>query len=76
MGMRLGTVFWKLSPWDRRVHAFRALGDVVSEAVCQHSALTSRLAEPGDHDRRCQACLLLHGDELADHYGDADRYAP
>jgi hypothetical protein len=68
-------LIWKLSPWDHQVHGFRELGEVASEAICQHSALTSRLDEPLDSDRRCQGCLLLHGDELADVIGDRDRYA-
>lgn len=67
---------WRLSPWDRHVHAFQTLGEVVSEAVCSHSALTRRLAEPVSEDRRCYGCLFLHGDDLANHYGDLDRYAP
>lgn len=70
---------WKLSPWDHHVHGFRELGEVASEAICQHSALTSRLGQPTDDDQRCLGCLLVHGGELADRHGyrvgDRDRYA-
>jgi hypothetical protein len=70
-------VVWKTSPWDHHVHAFRPdmIGEVTAEAVCSHSALASRLVEPGDIDRKCMGCLLLHGDGLADEFGDQDRYA-
>ncbi|HEU5471638.1 MAG TPA: hypothetical protein VFV67_13370, partial [Actinophytocola sp.] len=50
-------------------HAFRELGEVASSAICTHSASTSHLTEPADEHRRCQACLLLHGDDLADRTG-------
>lgn len=68
-------LIWRLSPWDLRVHAFRTLTAVASEAICTHSALTTRLREPNDADRKCHACMLLHGIELAERHGDADRYA-
>lgn len=71
----MGELIWRLSPWDHRVHAFRALAPVASEAICSHSALTIRLREPSETDRKCQACMLLHGVELAERHGDADRYA-
>jgi hypothetical protein len=71
----VGELTWRLSPWDGQVHAFRVLGEVVSEAICSHSARTSRLTEPNDHDRRCQGCMLLHGIELAEQHGERDRYA-
>lgn len=67
----MGELIWRLSPWDHNVHAFAMLGEVASEAMCTHSALTSRLTEPNGHDRRCQGCMLLHGIELA----ERDRYA-
>jgi hypothetical protein len=70
-----GELMWKLSPWDHRVHGFRMLGDVASEAICSHSAITSRLTEPSDQDRRCQGCLMIHGIELSERHGDTDRYA-
>jgi hypothetical protein len=55
---------WRKSAWDNQVHAFRFLGEVVSEAICSHSCLTSRLTEPSDKDRRCQGCLMIHGTEV------------
>lgn len=65
---------WRRSPWDGLVHAFRPenIGEVTAEALCEHSALASRLTE--EDGRRCHACLLLHGDELADRQGDANRW--
>lgn len=73
----MGDLIWLKSPWDHTVHAFRPdmVGEMTAEALCSHSALTGRLIEPGDVDRRCLACLLLHGDVLADRLGDRDRYA-
>lgn len=52
------------SPWDNRVHAFRELGEVASQAVCAHSALTDRLDEPLPGDPECLACKRLR-EELA-----------
>jgi hypothetical protein len=73
-------LIWKVSPWDHRVHAFRELGEIASEAICQHCAPTSRLGEPTHADRRCLGCLLVHGDDLvdrhADRVGDRDLWAP
>jgi hypothetical protein len=62
-------LIWRKSPWDHNVHAFRVLGEVASEAICKHSALTRRLTEPEETDRACQACMLLHGIELAEQHG-------
>lgn len=58
-------LIWRRSPWDHFVHAFHALGEVASEAICTHSARTSGLAEPEEGAKKCQACMLLHGAELA-----------
>ena len=68
-------LIWKKSPWDHNVHAFRVLGEVASEAICEHSVLTRRLEEPSDDDRYCHACRLMHGLELSERHGDRDRYA-
>jgi hypothetical protein len=57
------------------VHAFRELGEIASEAICQHCTPTSRLTHPTDNDRRCLGCLLVHGDTLTDRLGDRNRYA-
>lgn len=67
---------WRLSPWDGLVHAFRPekIGEVTAEALCEHSALANRLTD--QDGRRCHACLLLHGDELAKRHGDANRWGP
>ena len=72
----VGGLYWRLSPWDHHVHAFRMLGEIVSEAVCSHSALTNRLAEPLPEDRHCYGCLYLHGDDLATHHADARPLRP
>jgi hypothetical protein len=52
------------SPWDHNVHAFPALGEVHSEAICQHTAITDRLIEPLPNARFCLACLLVQGESL------------
>ena len=67
-------ITWLLSPWYHLVHAFPdgKIGEVVAEALCEHSALASRLSD--EDGRKCLACLLLHGDELAARHGDANRW--
>jgi hypothetical protein len=69
-----GHITWLLSPWDHRVHAFRdeKIGEVVAEALCEHSATASRLTN--QDGRRCLACLLLHGDDLATLQGETNRW--
>jgi hypothetical protein len=69
-----GALVWRMSPWDNLVHGFRPerIGEVTAEAICSHSALTRRLTE--EYGRLCQACVLLHGDELARRDSDADRF--
>jgi hypothetical protein len=62
---------WWVSNWDHQVHAFRKRGEIASEAICSHTALTAKLTEPGDSSKPCVACLLVHGNELADDHGDA-----
>jgi hypothetical protein len=59
---------WWVSRWDHHVHAFRKLTEVASEALCSHTALTATLTEPGDRNKPCIACLLVHGNELADQH--------
>jgi hypothetical protein len=53
------SVMWRLSPRDHTVHAFRVLGELVSQAICAHCALTQRLTEPGEDNRRCLGCLMI-----------------
>lgn len=67
-------VAWFLSGWDLKVHAFRTLGEVVSEAVCTHSALTSRLVEPLGDEPKCFGCLLIFGDQLATQQNTASHW--
>ncbi|HEU5475832.1 MAG TPA: hypothetical protein VFV67_34785 [Actinophytocola sp.] len=52
---------WLTSPWDHLSHAFHPdmIGELTARAMCDHSALAARLAEPHPDDRRCLACLLL-----------------
>lgn len=68
-------IAWLLSPWDHLVHAFRddKIGEIVAEALCDHSATTSRLTN--QDGRRCLACLLLHGDDLANLHGEMNRWS-
>lgn len=68
-----GRVRWLLSPWDHHVHAFPEewIGEVVAEALCEHSALARRLSN--EDGRKCLGCLLLHGDDLAEQHGDANQ---
>jgi len=64
-------VTWMVSSYDLTSHAFRDLGDIIgfSEALCSHSVPTDRVVgERGE--KRCIACLLIHGGDLADRGGD------
>lgn len=54
----------KQSPWDHHVHAFPALGEITSEALCKHSARTDRLIKPLPHARFCLACLLIRAERM------------
>lgn len=67
-------LLWRQSPWDHLVHAFRELGEISSAAICDHSAPTSRLIDPLPGARRCVACLLIHGGDLADQHGDGEQW--
>jgi hypothetical protein len=64
---------WRVSPWDHRQHAFPEFGEVVSQALCDHSARTSALVE--GEGRQCMACLLLLGFALADRHGAGVEWA-
>lgn len=70
-------VVWRTSPWDHLVHGFAPdmIGELTAQALCDHSALAARLTQPHHTDRKCLACLLLHGDTLAGQIGETDRYA-
>lgn len=68
-----GDLLWRQSPWDHFVHAFTALGEVASEAICGHCAPTSRLPEPLPGAKWCVACLLVHGGDLAEQHGERHR---
>lgn len=67
-------LMWKVSNWDHKVHGFRTLGEVASEAICTHSALTKKLTDNDGSHRWCHACQLIHGDELAAKLGDAGQW--
>jgi hypothetical protein len=54
-------VTWLVSGWDLKAHAFRTFGEVASEAVCRHSAMTSRLVESTGDEAKCYGCLLIVG---------------
>lgn len=70
------SVRWCLSQWDNQVHAFPEdqRSPSYSEALCEHSAPNTRITRT-DKGARCVACLLIHGDALADRLGDAARWA-
>jgi hypothetical protein len=65
---------WWVSHWDHQVHAFRTLTEIASEAICTHTALTAKLTRPGDTAKPCIACLLVHGNDLADQHGEAAQW--
>lgn len=69
-------VRWYLSQWDNQVHAFPEEQESASysEAICEHTAPNTRVIHT-DRGVRCVACLLIHGDELADRLRDAARWA-
>lgn len=68
---------WRVSGYDGQAHAFYTLGEVFSEALCDHSAPAEKLrTEEGRRAQRCLACLLIFGSDLADRIGDRDRYQP
>lgn len=52
------------SPSDRRVHAFPALGELHSEAICEHIALTDRLIRPLPDARVCLGCLAVQAETM------------
>jgi hypothetical protein len=68
-------VLWRISGSDLQEHGFYEIheGVNVSEALCTHSVPSDRLVE-GQRDGiaapRCVACLLIHGNDLADRHGD------
>lgn len=71
MGSHARPVTWRVSGYDLQSHAFHTLGEITtfSEALCEHSVPTDRLVgERGE--KRCIACLLIHGGDLADRGGD------
>ena len=57
-------LLWRQSPWDHKVHIFPALGEIHSEALCQHSALTDRLINPLPMARACLACLVIQSETM------------
>lgn len=65
-------LLWLQSPWDHRVHAFRVMGEIASEAICSHCAPSARLTEPLPGAKQCLACLMIHGRDLADRHGNSD----
>jgi hypothetical protein len=57
---------WAVSPWDHRAHAHHRLGDVVSEAVCEHRCRTSTLIDDDGTVPECLGCLKVIGSEMPD----------
>lgn len=66
-----GELLWRES-WDHYAHGFRTFGELTSTGLCGHDTRTSSLPskDPPDYIRRCVACLLIHGQELAARRGD------
>lgn len=71
-GAAASAVTWLVSGWDHHLHAFRERGEIYSEAVCTHTAQTSRLSEEVDGARTCHACMLIVGGELTGPVGNRD----
>lgn len=65
---------WRVSPWDHKAHAYRALGEVTSEAICQHSSSTKRLGKDDGTAHRCPGCLVAIGQELVEQRGDVTNW--
>jgi hypothetical protein len=68
-------VVWLISGNDFQEHAFHDVDETKGflEALCEHSVQPDRLVNPNETAltaKRCVACLLIHGDELADQHGD------
>lgn len=63
---------WLLSTYDQQVHAFPTEQDsaVYRAAKCDHTAPTTRVINT-DEGRKCIACLVIVGDELAQKLGDS-----
>lgn len=57
------------------MHALHEQGEVVSEAICGHCAPTSRFIEPLPDAKKCLACLLIHGDQLANQHEERPRWS-
>ena len=66
-------VQWWLSGYDSRVHAFGAdeAERDFGEALCEHCVPNTKITCT-DEGERCLACLLIYGDMLADHHGEAN----
>jgi len=64
-------VQWWLSGYDNRVHAFGSeeAGREFGEALCEHSVPNTKITCT-DEGTRCQACLLIFGDMLAENLGE------
>jgi hypothetical protein len=68
------TVEWWVSHYDQWVHAYRARGEIYSEAVCTHTTMSSKLTDDDGTAVRCMACVLIVGDELTEHHAERDRW--
>lgn len=74
-GQHRRDVVWLISGNDFQTHAFYDVDKAVGflEALCEHSVPPDRLVDPKDTaltPRRCVACLLMHGNDLANEHGD------
>lgn len=78
-GQHARNVVWLISGHDFQEHAFYEVDrsrDFL-EALCEHSVPQARLVDPNDTvltPRRCVACLLIHGGDLADQHETDGRF--
>jgi hypothetical protein len=68
---------WFGSPYDGQLHLLERLVGETAQAWCTHSAPLADTRAPADDETepRCMACLLNWGENLAQRFGDADRYS-
>ncbi len=78
-GQHARNVMWLISGHDFRVHAFYEVDSSQDflEALCEHTVPRVRLVDPKDSalsPPQCVACLLIHGDDLADQHEADGRF--
>ena len=76
MGQHARSVTWLISGYDFEEHGFYDPEPDANYrvALCTHSAPIDRLVTPNKTDlapRRCTACLLVFGHDVAEQHGDS-----